>query len=362
MYHYALGGNIAADKSYIDQLASPLGRSTLNILRFSAQPFNPSVTGWQLNFILSSADRRAALDMGLEGCPPPASISEHTQGMLWSTWLVTSPRKGGATRQQRKELLEWNLEEMKARNRRHGPQLCEKIDQYGSRIEKLAEAGVLDHSMGERWRQVQPHITAMIMPPLKLSLSDGIAYSKHKTFLVEADPDDNFVSHELTHLLGELDDWRSNEPATDILSLAINGKDPTTRPSFYVFGHFLLSQIFEQASIDTKMLSSLYSGKSPALNSRMLRNHIIHSTGEDKLGAYSRAIRAETARIKKHTPFGNDKYVYMFASAALLRQSDFERYTSTAKAFDIIAMAAPGRMSVQESLAMIDRRAGKNKP
>ncbi len=360
LYHYAFGGDIAQNSSLVQQLASPVGRAAL-LPSLRTRPFNVAHRKFDINVLLSEPNKQRGFNSNLAASPPPDSIAEHkSDEMSWASWLTASPRKGGATKQQAKELFEWNLEEMKARNRQYGPEVCQTIDTYGTRIEELVEAGAFDHTMIRRWRAAQPSITAVVMGPLQMYEAQGLAYRNHKTLLIDSHQvNSSFINHELTHLLGGMRGWHINEPATNILSKAF-GVDPNpTNLDNYIFGDILLSQVLTAANIGTRALSGLYSGRLSTLNKHKLGKQVAQQCGQDEIAILDKAIRQETAKLKKVVPLGN-RMLYTYATGRILRRKGDPSYDQlVGEHGDLFASGSPDLPTMKSIFDLLDQSLGE---
>ncbi len=324
MHHFAVGGNLVADIPLHAQLQSPIGRMALSPMRrideshpFASQMGEARVNAWLRNPALAET-----IDIRLEKFSPPQEIAEHKGDLSWSEWIRLDPDKGGITPKQQQQLLEWNLEEMKRRNRTDGPALEAQIDSYGVSLCQTVAEGTVDPAIKKEWHKAQPRLTALVKPPLPLLPFRGEAHQKYKLFLVDS-VNDFTTDHEITHILGGIHDTAGNEPITDILTHSI-AKLPEAIPelkSTYVFGGLHLLDIFAAANMNIRDLSRYFAGTNPKQNQRSMQKALKSSSGHDVLGDYIYKMHREQRHLRRCVKGIDEGSTLLLASIRVLQQA-----------------------------------------
>jgi hypothetical protein len=304
---YAFGGNIAV----ADQMATAMGELTQNRVGSSlARGFGR--IGGAFYLVDSVFDRNLQNDSGknrylvpfscraairyklrgieegysnaVETADPPSVFGEWKGEQSWVEWLGKSRRKGGPTRAQFNEVLNWNLDAMVAVNTERAGELAGQTGTYLSKAQTAVEEGRLPPTFLQKAAEVLPRTQLIIVDPLNIKFDGGSSHAQENVLLLARNYDHALVVHEQTHQIGGFEGKLLNEVGTEMItSEMVPGTVPEEELSMYVFMERVVRSALDTAGVTTKEIADIYIGPNEKDNTHALYKLVEERTGEDKL-------------------------------------------------------------------------------
>lgn len=251
---------------------------------------------------------------------PPKRFIEWKGDDSWADWLAKKPNRGGPTRKQVYELLEWNAGDMIALNRQHKEELDAIATDYVNVAQQGADKGRLSQFFVDRAAQQLSNADFVIVDLFNPQNSGGAAHRKGSVSFIERSASSELLIHESTHLVGGFQGLFLDEVATDMITHEMNpGVTPSHDMTMYTMTERLIAPVLESAGITTAELSELYAGPNPKYNRKRLHLLVRQRTGSNLLEEREESFNKRKRFWMTRTIF-NQELSLIYATLELLKE------------------------------------------
>ena len=250
------------------------------------------------------------LDEALRITPPPEDIRA-SNALPWTEWLAKLPEDGGATPPDRRALLAWNLEKSITDTEECGPAILERISRFDECLDDAVADGRIAPRMQTVWRGIQGAVRVFCPGPLDTRPGiGGTAFKKSKILQIVRGYHQNrdIIGHECTHFLGGFAAHCLEEPATNILTKAIQPE--VQGQNDYLLHEELIAQALAQSAIQSDLLSEIFCGRFEPSNELRLTRLVRRRLGYNALGDHISWTKKEMKRL--HTQQACEPNLRMF--------------------------------------------------
>ena len=268
--------------------------------------------------------QKEAYDERINAAEPPQMFQDWKGELTWAHWLRRPAYRGGPTRSQLRQVLQWNMRHMQEENTAlHGEFEIDK-QAYLNAADTAVDEGRISPLFAEKAHAIIPGARIVVSDPLNPgTIMTSWADSDRSLVMLESSSAKGRTQtpHEETHLLGGFKGKVLNEVTTDMLSSEIQ---PEAEPSLetksgYVHMERAVGKVLQLAGVTSLELSKLYVGNDKSLNSEALSRLVRSRTGEDMLSEietyYLKRVRHWRPRV-----FGHAAFASLMAGTELLKR------------------------------------------
>ncbi len=284
----------------------------------------------------------------IEDAGPPDKFREWKGNKSWGDWLMLPSRRGGPTRPQFAEMLEWNLATMMQENAERKDELEEIVTDFLANTQGAVDEGRLSPEYGQKALEVVPKARFVIVDPLNLNYSGGSAHQNEGLAFLARDYERDTAIHETTHLVGGFKGTFLDEVATNIITHEINpGSLPEEEISSYVFMERVVQGVLDNAGVTPFDVSRLYVGSDKDKNTQKLHELVSERLGKDELQRLDKQFEERRKYWHPRCLFNWDLAV-MLSGLELLKDSEPDMSFG-----DLVRRDLPTKLSA-EDIAGID--------